>query len=712
MTRSEVIEAKQAYIDANIKYCRHWWQGWSYNKLRHCTFVSYKKGKNHKNESYSDLIIFADTETSKSHTNTTYTEKGILKYNTVTNYVVIWTITLRIYGRNLVTLYGHSPRDFCKCMQLILDNTRGDNHLCFFHNLSYDYTFLRRFLYEAFGEPVYQLATKPHYPVIIEFENGLTLRDSMILFQRSLEKTAKDLNVEHQKAVGFWDYEKIRNQNNQEYTEDELTYAEFDTLAGAECIEKEMELLNKKLLELPLTATGIPREQVRIRGAENKAHEKFKFMVPELEVQEMLEESFHGGFTHGNRHIINYIQYGLTQAYDFSSSYPFCMLSEKYPVEKFRKVDGNMTIDQILKLNKNNAFVFKLILVKPKLKDYLEPLPTLQFSKCETALNPILDNGRILTADYVSIVLNDIDLEVIASQYTATKHIVTDVHVARKEFLPKWFCDYIFSLYKDKTELKGVDEILYRMQKGTLNSTYGMCVQKPIKSDIQEDYATGDYFYAELDDETLNKKYKQYTDSFNSVLPFQWGLYVTSYAMRNLLLGLVPCAEKVFYCDTDSCYGQNWDMDKLNAYNESCKEKLINNGYECVMHNGREYWLGIAELDGEYTEFMVQHSKCYAGRSKKDGELHITVAGVPKHAASELKNDINNFRPGFIFSGLTSGKKTHTYNFVETIYTDERGNLIGDNIDLTPCDYKLNSINHVPDLDELLTEEIEVQQYE
>ena len=44
--------------------------------------------------------------------------------------------------------------------------------------------------------------------LFIEFDNGVILRDSLILAQRKLEKWCIDLDVEHKKAVGLWDYNK------------------------------------------------------------------------------------------------------------------------------------------------------------------------------------------------------------------------------------------------------------------------------------------------------------------------------------------------------------------------------------------------------------------------------------------------------------------------------------------------------------------------
>ena len=76
-----------------------------------------------------------------------------------------------------------------------------------------------------------------------------------------------------------------------------------------------------------------------------------------------------------------------------------------------------------------------------------------------------------------------------------------------------------------------------------------------------------------------------------------------------------------------------------------------------------------------------------------------------------LDNDLNNFKPGFIFLGTKTGKKQHTYFYTDDIYTDENGNITGDSIDLNPCDYLLDMVR-IDDFDAIMTDEIEVIDYE
>lgn len=240
-----------------------------------------------------------------------------------------------------------------------------------------------------------------------------------------------------------------------------------------------------------------------------------------------------------------------------------------------------------------------------------------------------------------------------------------------------------------------------------------MFVQKLIKDDIIEDYRTGEYHEKEKDD--LLAEFDRIMNSQTTFLCYHWGIWVTSYAQRNLF-NLVRCTQDpaydALYCDTDSCYALNWDMEKLDAYNESCKAKLRANGYGCVEFNGREYWLGCAELDGVYSEFRALGAKRYACRTSEEGKLKITVAGVPKKAGALcLQNNIENFKSGFIFDGSTTGKLTHFYQYVDDIYIDEDGNEIGDSINLVPCDYLLDQTVEQK-LDSLFLKEVYIQIYE
>lgn len=741
ISKNELIKLKRQFINKYIPYQLTYYSEFDYDILGN-TILYFKKAGRGDTVTYNDVIIMMDTETSKQKVNTyKYVEKNIngavvklKKYNPVPNHVVAWTISLRAFNKNIVTLYGNSPSELIDCLCKLRDCLKGDEIYIYWHNLSYDWVFVRKHMFNKFGHPERQLNTKSHYPIFIKFANGICFRDSLCLAQRKLEKWADDLDVEHKKAVGKWDYNKLRNQHGEYFTGGELTYIENDTLAGVECIDKLMTALNKHIYSMPYTATGIPREECRKIGKKNGARESFLKVVLDYERYIQATRVYHGGYTHANRYMIDRLILNVI-CHDFSSSYPFVMLSEKYPADAFKPFE-DCSLDDIIEMSDTYAFMFKLILIGDKdnpirLKDLHNPMPALQYSKCTKIVNDICDNGRVLQADYVEIYLIEIDAKLIYEQYKYAKHICTEVCYSRKDYLPRWFTDYVYMLYCDKCKLKDGDPVLYSLAKAKLNSLYGMCVQKSLRDNLVEDYMTGDYTN-EIPINPNTKKpyteeelYQKYIDNNNSVLPYQWGVWVTSYAMFNLFQLAKCCIDSegenhFVYSDTDSIYSTYWNEEKLKEYNDNCLRKLQANGYDSVKVGDETYTPGVAEFDGAYSEFKTLGAKRYCcryaedDRNKKDnwGKLKITVAGVPKKTGVKcLNDDINNFTSGFIFHGEDTGKLTHHYIIEDSIVTDENGNERGDSIDLTPCDYLLSSI-YVYDEDELFTDEVEIQVYE
>ena len=691
--RALLYQKRKSWMIRHNSYSFRYYKYFDYSLLSQIMYIR-RPGKGTK-DSYNDVIIMADTETSKEVPGT------VCK-----NYVVAWTISIRAFGLNIVTLYGQKPSEMISCINQMIIAMKGDITIIYFHNLSYDWVFLRKHMMQEWGTPDWQLNVRSHYPINIKFSNGIVLKDSYILSQRSLDKWAKDMSVVHQKACGYWDYEKIRHQSGR-FTPHEKTYIEHDTLAGVECLQATMDALHKQICSLPMTATGIPREEVRKRASKNKGRDLFKKIVPSYYIQLILEKVFHGGYTHNNRHYIERIVRSKVEAYDEASAYPYAMLAYKFPMGRFTPYK-NCHPDYILENAENYAYIFKLIMVKPRLKSDDIAMPALQKSKADKMINAVEDNGRILCAEYFEIYLNEIDLEIIMQQYDTDGIYCVDVHFCHKDWLPRWFTDYIYQCFVEKTMLKGGDPVLYSLAKAKLNSLYGMIVQHPVKLVIEENYENGEYNIAY--DQDPEELYKAYTESFRSILPYQWGVWVTSIAFRNLFI-IGSFAGSWLYSDTDSCYGLDWNKEGLLKYNESCKERLLARGYGGVKNGNKEYWLGVCELDGVYSEFVSVGAKRYCCRTADNNLLKITVAGVPKSGRLCLRDNIRNFHTGFIFDGKTTGKKQHTYFIEDDIYIDDNGNERADSIDLSPADYLLSSVRDV-DWEKYFVEEISIKVYD
>ena len=717
-SQKDIFLMRQDYLARNYSYtfCHH--TEFNYEILNNIMYVT-RSGRTKKKTTYNNCIIMCDTETSKKCLKNSDQKARLDSGFTAREcHVVAWTISIRAFNMNICTLWGHKPSTFAQTLHKIHTQMMGDITICYFHNLSYDHWFLRRFLYKELGKPCKYLNIKSHYPLFLRFECGIEIRDSLILAQRKLESWADELNVEHKKACGYWNYNKFRTQK-QKYTKRELEYIEHDTLAGVECIDKLMINLNKKVYSMPFTSTGIIRKDLQEIGKAHNAHDFFLSVAPSYDEYLIFTKGFHGGYVHANRFYIDTLItediFGLVQCGDFMSSYPFSLLAFKYPMEKFHHME-DCTASDILRSCESCAFIFKFVSYNIELRNPNTSSPSLQFSKCieKSVVNPVIDNGRILKASYLEIYLTEIDLQVIHNQYKAESHTCTGVMYAHKDYLPRWFTDYIYEWFKKKCELsfeKKTKPVDYSISKTKTNGCYGLTVQKAIQDeiieafydDLENEHLSGDYYTKEFKTEEEKykydkKQYEKYLKNKNSILPYFWGVWCTSYSFRNLHIMnelILPYDEGgiLFYNDTDSAYATGWNWKKINEYNLKCKAKLKANGYDPVVINGKEFVLGSIEhkeLEDDYTEFKVQGAKRYAGRCKEDGQIHITVAGVPKKTgAACLKDDLNNFTKGFIFDGKTTGKLQHNY-FSSDIYIDKEGNETADSIDLTPANYKLD----------------------
>ena len=711
---NKIAMSHGSYFKNYHRYKMVFWDKFDYDILSRNIMYYKKKGKYQKG-TWNDIIIAADTETSKSHE---------ISKDPLPNHVVAWTISIRAYHCNICTIYGTKPSEMMKALKCIRSALKGDEIYIYFHNLAYDYVFLRLFLFDSFGKPVKELNTKPHYPILLGFENGIILKDSLILAGCRLEKWANDLDVNHKKAVGSWDYDLIRDQDHK-FTRAELRYIENDTLALVECLDAYCITLNKNICTIPYTATGIPREEVRERAKNNNGRRDFLRKALTYEQYLIARQMYHGGYSHGNRfYISDILDDDPTGCRDFASSYPFCLIAfPDYPDSAFVPLGYEVGPEYILSNRKDYAFMFRISFRNVRLKEHLFPMPALQASKCDHTINLKTDNGRILSCGYCTLYINEIDLEVLSAQYKWDECICSEVQVASKGYLPRWFTDYVYELYAEKCKKKPLskqDPVSYNLAKSRVNSVYGLTVQASIRQNFLEVTEPGMYKINEVGekswfdsgeyridfDQDMKKEYQRYLNSPNTVLNYQVGCWCTSLAFRNLFL-LGDCVNRVYdkhgdlaypphwyYSDTDSCYSDDWNEDKIRAYNDNCKELLLKNNYGAVIVDDKEYWLGVAEPDSVYSEFVVLGSKRYAGRSVEDGKLHITVAGVPKKGAECLNDDLTNFNKGFIFDGNITGKLAHFYIFSkEGIYIDEFGNEVGDSIDLEPCDYHLDAVD-------------------
>lgn len=606
----------------------------------------------------------------------------------------IWQFSiLFLDDLHIDTIIGRTWTEF----ELHLSQLRQDDneayYMIFVHNLSYEFQFLRG-IYTFSPDEVF--AIKSRKILKCEMHSRFEFRCSYLQTNMGLDSFTKKMKVKHTKLSGEkFDYTKKRYPWTP-LTEYELQYSVNDTIGLLEAMYKRMLLANDNLYTLPLTSTGYVR-----RGTKKAMYgwsKKHKYIFPDIRVFDLLEEAFRGGDTHANRYYSGTIIKADGKkilgigSFDRSSSYPDVVLNDSFPMTKFVYIGSLKESDIEKKLDRGKALLFRCKITGIEQIDKYYGAPYLGYSKCRKVTGEILDNGRILSADYLETTITDVDYEIIKSEYMWTEFQITECYESRYGQLPEQLKDIFRQYYKDKTELKGIaeQELFYNLQKALLNAGYGMMVQSPVKQSLIFTESDEDVFKVDenVSRETLLEEYNR-----TAFLPYQWGVWVTAWARYRLKEGINIVGDRYLYDDTDSVkyvivLGDNID-DKFAEYNRKRIENSTKNNAYATDPKGNVHYMGVFEYEKTYTEFSTLGAKKYVYR-EEDGTLHTTIAGVnKKYAPDELEKHggISAFKVGFKFS--KAGGTESVYNDVpygeyiiegHTIY-------IGQNIVIKPSTY-------------------------
>lgn len=588
------------------------------------------------------------------------------------------------FGVNGLVMIGRTWEEFGTMINTLCEHLKlnlNKRLVIYVHNLGFEFQFLRKHFkwYKVFSvdtrKPVYAIA-----------RCGLEFRCSYLLSGYNLEKLGDELQkYPVKKMAGDLDYTKIRHSSTP-LTEKELKYCENDVRVVMayiqECIEND-----GSIVKIPYTKTGYVRKYCRNNCLyADKNHKKgvgkflnYRKMMNnmQLEVDEyqQLKRAFQGGFTHANAF---YAEQELENvaSYDFTSSYPYVMVSEKFPMESGRLVNGN---GQLHSLDEFNAYLDRYCcLFDIRFNNLMTKVPfenPLSFSRCYHVSHPVVNNGRVVCADSLETTLTEQDYKIIKYAYTWDEMTIANFRIYRRGYLPTDFVKSILKLYEDKTTLKGVKgkEVEYLAGKSMLNACYGMTVTDICRDDNIYTNETG--WTTEKPD--LTKSIEDYNNKKDRFLFYPWGVWVTAYARRNLFTGIYEFGEDYVYSDTDSVKVLNYEkhQDYINRYNEGCRKKLE---AACKFHKipfssvepetikGEKKLLGVWDFEGVYSRFKTLGAKRYL--VEKDGEISLTVSGVNKKVAVPYLIDtygrdgvFDVFDDELYIPPENTGKNTHTY---------------------------------------------------
>lgn len=575
---------------------------------------------------------------------------------------------------NDITVIGRTWGEFRNIIEQINNDKR--TLIVYVHNLSYEFQFLRTVL-EFRSEDVFM--TNPRKILYARYKN-IEFRCAYLHTNMSLSQYLNKMETKHRKLDGDeFDYTKWRSPTT-ELTEKELEYARNDVLGLCEAITKEMEIEGDTLITIPLTSTGYVRRDAR-EAMHRYPRKTILEMLPDKEEYEFLRRAFRGGNCHANRLHAGRLLENVYSA-DRGSSYPDVQCNDKFPMSPFTKL-WNVSIATLEKLRTlDKCFVVEAYFKGIELRYELWGCPYISYDKTIACIGEVIDNGRVLQADYIKMIITDIDLRILEQEYKWENLKFGTCFYADYGMLPDELRKVTIDYFVKKTQLKGVEgqEVYYTKSKNKLNSVYGMMAQDPVKDELKLDGL--EYITVKADvEKTLAKKSAYF-------MPYQWGVWVTAHARYRLEEGIQLAGDDFVYCDTD-CVKSLSEID-WSIYNKKRIKASKENGAFAVDPAGKLHYMGVYETEKKADKFVTWGAKKYC--AEYDGKLIVTVSGVSrKHSAAELAKygGISAFKPGMVFrdaGGLQAVYNDHE-PYIETVKGENI--LVTSNVCLLPSEYTL-----------------------
>ena len=604
-----------------------------------------------------------------------------------------------------VCIYGRTWEEWADCRDFIISYMSDAFIVVLVHNLSYEFVYLSEY-YDFSPDEVF--ATGVRTPIKAKMLDRFEYRCTYAHSNTTLSIYLQQWHAEHQKLSGDdYDYTKIRWPDTP-LTDDEMEYALHDVMGLCEAYKSEMLFWGDTLYTIPMTSTGYVRRECKRAWYKINFHDRISWM-PNYDVVKLLREAFRGGDTHGSCFNASFDDHVVILknviSIDRSSSYPDVLINCMFPLGNwYRLGDKNQItkLDEILKYVKQyeKAILCRANFYGLRMKNDHWPMPYIPKSKCGYLDNYAEDNGRIRSAEYCSITITDVDLEIIEHEYEWDNLFFTDAYYCRYRYLPDFFRDVVRKYYRGKTELKGypdgsIENTEYFLDKALLNALYGMAAQVPIKMSLFYDHETGDYLQEdeykikqiEKTEErkmTVAEKTKLRTEIEKTLLdktnkkafmPYGIGVWTTVLArleLHRMMWEIDAQGGEICYCDTDSIkYRGNVDITRLNRY---YMERSTVNGAAAEDRKGVTHYMGVYEQEYIAQEFAHKGAKKYVytvapnpnGKTWADQHgLHITIAGVVKDKGARELYEHGGF------SAFVDGMKFVDAGGVRCVYNDD-----------------------------------------
>lgn len=552
------------------------------------------------------------------------------------------------------------------------------------HNLGFDWQGLRSIFNDDFtgkrgrNTAVFaRKARKPMKATMSLFGVKLEYRDTLSLAQMSLKNwahTCPTCPIEKQED---FDYLTIKTPTDK-LTPDEIKYALYDVLCLAFCIDYERSQYGC-LENIPLTNTGkvrrIAREKVskvNLAWAHRCAGITTHYTPEDFRNRVQL---YQGGYCHAcSLHVGKVLEnetHDACKCFDFASSYPSALTNGKYVVEGYKPC----SITEFNTLEKQDVedpdyrwwAIIKLKGVRSKLAHSYW-----SFSKALDTKDVCVDNGRIHSAEEMTIYVTDLDWYTFNLAYVYDEKEVTYMEKGKADYLPKELILLLLDCFGKKTYYKGDDSkvVEYAMAKIVCNSIYGCMVFKMFSDEVV--FNPDGWTKIEIDKfgDSMFKEIQKKINPLDEFGFFDIGLLCSAIARKRIWDFIAHFDDKVWYIDTDSIKGEFDDNDIkwIEQYNDGIKareDKIANllgfnpDLYAPKTSKGVAKRLGIMEQEPP-CNLKTLGAKRYVAQHGDD--FDCTIAGLPKDAGANKIKSFDDFTNETLWLTSESMKVCCYYN--------------------------------------------------
>lgn len=620
------------------------------------TLIFHEMQRNHKIYKYATTFMCLDTETSHD--------------SLVRGWVYQWAIKF-----DNAYIYGRSPDEIVSLLEKLCEyyGLRHDKRiLIYIHNASYDLQYLKAFLFEY--DPKAHFLALDNHSILICDVMGFRIICSYKLTNLSLAALSDKYAKEYIKAVGEIDYTNVHYQD-EELSATDWYYMFSDVASQYDGVTAYLNTMGYKYAyNAPYTSTGFVRTECRT-AANNADYWHDEFIESQLPYQYYLwcRQCFMGGVT-----IQSFKYAGVTirsdklRHLDFTSSYPARQKINYFPTGAPSYYGNVEDFDEFNEMLETYCCIFTLTLEDVHINPNIFA-PCIPSSKCIHIEGETKINGKVTSADKLSIIVCELDYKWIEKQYTAESMTVTNLIYFERGKMPEWLTDEVMHFFTNKCTLKEVDELLYAKSKAYLNSIYGMTATAPVREvfEMNRNHVIEKKKYEDKNErqEREAAALSKYYNSYNNYMPYQYAIYTTAHA-RDALYTMIEATgdgegheyDNFIYCDTDSVFYLETETNKktMPEYIAKCKAAAVDAGAFVG-----ENFLGMPTEEPKIRAFRGLHAKCYAmeewDKKKQEFVLKVTIAGIPKVATkfvngkpvtktnAEELGSIDNLKDGFVF---------------------------------------------------------------